>query len=426
MEALPRTSGGLALRLRASAASTSASAGLSQACLLASALRAMSSLPVARLVKAAEAMKRDGVLRSLRCVRFAQTFSGAPSRASSFCASSAPSQPRLQPTSLLYPVFSSSPAFPLTCPLWFPPYAPPARLMRLQAAAGLPVCRAARSVSLSPSASTAARAAPRVPDPSPLLFASPHTAAFSTWRYSRVGGESEARQEREARRRWAVLGGCLYFLLMSVAFAFVPLYEAFCQSTGYGGYVQIRTPHGKKNGEEEDDLVPTRERSGKDDEVLLEIDFASHCNVPWEFEPLQKRVIVAPGESALAFYRARNKLDKPVIGISLYNVMPPEAGIYFNKIQCFCFEEQMLNPRRAFYSSLCSSSGLCLSLQTRRLTCRFFFFIDPDILDDPRLEQMKRITLSYVFNESDANIPDDYKHLSVAKPTDKKPPLVEV
>ncbi|CBZ52422.1 putative cytochrome C oxidase assembly protein cox11 [Neospora caninum Liverpool] len=193
---------------------------------------------------------------------------------------------------------------------------------------------------------------------------------------------------------------------MSVAFAFVPLYEAFCQSTGYGGYVQIRNTHGgRKSGEEE--LVPSRERSGEEDEVLLEIDFASHCNVPWDFEPLQKRLIVAPGESALAFYRARNKLDRPVIGISLYNVMPPEAGIYFNKIQCFCFEEQMLNPHE-------------------EVDMPVFFFIDPDILDDPRLEQMKRITLSYVFNESDADIPEDYKNLPGAKPTDKKPPVVEI
>ncbi|KFH07088.1 putative cytochrome c oxidase assembly protein COX11, mitochondrial precursor family protein [Toxoplasma gondii VAND] len=215
---------------------------------------------------------------------------------------------------------------------------------------------------------------------------SPHS------RFFRV--DREAKTEGEARRRWAVIGASLYFLLMSVAFAFVPLYEAFCQSTGYGGYVQTRDTHGgKKNGE---DPVPSRERSGGEDDVLLEIDFASHCNVPWEFEPLQKRVIVAPGESALAFYRARNKLDRPVIGISLYSVMPPEAGIYFNKIQCFCFEEQMLNPHE-------------------EVDMPVFFFIDPDILDDPRLDQMKRITLSYVFNESDADIPVDYKHLPIGE-----------
>lgn len=64
----------------------------------------------------------------------------------------------------------------------------------------------------------------------------------------------------------------------------------------------------------------------------------------WQFKPHQLEIKVVPGETALAFYSARNPTDKPVIGIATYNVIPFEAGLYFNKIQCFCFEEQRLNP----------------------------------------------------------------------------------
>lgn len=67
---------------------------------------------------------------------------------------------------------------------------------------------------------------------------------------------------------------------------------------------------------------------------------------------------LVPGETALAFYTAKNPTDKPVTGISTYNVIPFEAGQYFNKIQCFCFEEQQLNPHeqvRTFWNCAKSS-----------------------------------------------------------------------
>lgn len=65
----------------------------------------------------------------------------------------------------------------------------------------------------------------------------------------------------------------------------------------------------------------------------------------WQFKPHQREIKVVPGETALAFYTARNVTDKPITGIATYNVIPFEAGLYFNKIQCFCFEEQRLNPK---------------------------------------------------------------------------------
>ncbi|KAL8438457.1 hypothetical protein Efla_002207 [Eimeria flavescens] len=142
----------------------------------------------------------------------------------------------------------------------------------------------------------------------------------------------------EALRKTALWCCCAFCCLCGVAFAFVPLYEAFCSATGYGGALR-GAPHAEQIEE-----VPVRTRSATDKDEVITIDFASHCNLPWTFRPLQRQIKVSPGESALAFYRAKNLTSKPIIGMSLYHVMPPEAAQYFNKIQCFCFEEQMLNP----------------------------------------------------------------------------------
>lgn len=86
-------------------------------------------------------------------------------------------------------------------------------------------------------------------------------------------------------------------------------------------------------------MKPIKERKIK---VKFNADVAA--SMAWNFKPLQREITVVPGETALAFYTAKNPTDKPVIGISTYNVLPFEVGQYFNKIQCFCFEEQLLNP----------------------------------------------------------------------------------
>ncbi|MBN3273895.1 COX11 protein, partial [Polyodon spathula] len=90
---------------------------------------------------------------------------------------------------------------------------------------------------------------------------------------------------------------------------------------------------------------------------------------------------VAPGKTALAFYKAKNPTDKPVIGISTYNVVPFEAGQYFNKMQCFCFAEQRLNPNE-------------------EVDMPVFFYIDPEFDEDPRIARVDTITLSYTFFEA--------------------------
>ncbi|XP_068247600.1 cytochrome c oxidase assembly protein COX11, mitochondrial isoform X2 [Palaemon carinicauda] len=95
---------------------------------------------------------------------------------------------------------------------------------------------------------------------------------------------------------------------------------------------------------------------------------------------------VLPGETALAFYTACNPTERPVIGVSTYNVIPFDAGQYFNKIQCFCFEEQLLNPHEVVHMPV-------------------FFYIDPEFVDDPKMENVNQLTLSYTFFEAREGVP---------------------
>jgi cytochrome c oxidase assembly protein subunit 11 len=112
--------------------------------------------------------------------------------------------------------------------------------------------------------------------------------------------------------------------------------------------------------------------------------------LPWTFEPVQLDVKVVPGETALSFFRVTNLSKIPITGVATYNVYPPKAGLYFQKIQCFCFEEQRLLP------------GETVDMPV-------FFFIDPEFLDDPQLAHVHNITLSYTFFQTDVEDEDDEK-----------------
>ncbi len=100
--------------------------------------------------------------------------------------------------------------------------------------------------------------------------------------------------------------------------------------------------------------------------------------MPWKFTPQQREVRVLPGETALAFYTATNKSNEDIIGVATYSVTPAQVAPYFSKIQCFCFEEQRLN------------AGETVDMPV-------FFFIDPDFVNDPTMNKIDTITLSYTF-----------------------------
>ncbi|KAK6170075.1 hypothetical protein SNE40_018554 [Patella caerulea] len=159
--------------------------------------------------------------------------------------------------------------------------------------------------------------------------------------------------------------------MLGMSYAGVPLYRMFCQATGLGG----KAVQGH-------DIDKVEKMTAVKDRILkirFNADVAS--SMRWNFKPLQSEVKVLAGETALAFYTATNPSDKPVIGISTYNVVPFEAGQYFNKIQCFCFEEQRLNPHE-------------------KVDMPVFFYIDPEFVDDPKLEHVDTIILSYTFFEA--------------------------
>uniref|UniRef100_F6ZDP6 Cytochrome c oxidase assembly protein COX11, mitochondrial n=1 Tax=Callithrix jacchus TaxID=9483 RepID=F6ZDP6_CALJA len=144
--------------------------------------------------------------------------------------------------------------------------------------------------------------------------------------------------------------------MLGVSYAAVPLYRLYCQTTGLGG--SVVAGHASDQIE---NMVPVKDR-------IIKVTFNAdvHASLQWNFRPQQTEIFVVPGETALAFYKAKNPTDKPVIGISTYNVVPFEAGQYFNKIQCFCFEEQRLNPQE-------------------EVDMPVFFYIDPEFAEDPRM-----------------------------------------
>ncbi|KAJ1674276.1 Cytochrome c oxidase assembly protein cox11, mitochondrial, partial [Spiromyces aspiralis] len=166
-----------------------------------------------------------------------------------------------------------------------------------------------------------------------------------------------------AQTRRKNLNGILYsgaFLItfLGIAYAAVPLYRIFCKRTGFMG-----VPNTDVNIRDESTLRPL------EDHRRLRIQFASQVSgaLDWQFVPEQSAVSVVPGETALAFYRARNRSDKPVIGVATYNVVPEKAAQYFNKIQCFCFDEQKLDPGE-------------------EIDMPVFFFIDPSFAEDPWMD----------------------------------------
>ncbi|XP_070783361.1 cytochrome c oxidase assembly protein COX11, mitochondrial [Enoplosus armatus] len=159
--------------------------------------------------------------------------------------------------------------------------------------------------------------------------------------------------------------------MIGLSYAAVPLYRLYCQASGLGG-----TAVAGHDTDLVETMKPVKER-------VLKITFNAdrHASMQWNFKPQQTEIFVVPGETALAFYRAKNPTDKPIIGISTYNVVPFEAGQYFNKIQCFCFEEQRLNPHE-------------------EVDMPVFFYIDPEFDEDPRMARVDTIILSYTFFEA--------------------------
>lgn len=149
--------------------------------------------------------------------------------------------------------------------------------------------------------------------------------------------------------------------MVGLSFASVPLYRMFCAATGFGGTTQRAA-------------AAPKEVAGA--VVTVRFDAETAPDLGWEFEPLLSAVQVHPGERREVFFRAVNRSNEAVTGTATYNVTPTKSGIYFDKLQCFCFTEQRLMPGES------RDMGVV-------------FFVDPDILKDPDTSDVRTITLSY-------------------------------
>jgi cytochrome c oxidase assembly protein subunit 11 len=151
--------------------------------------------------------------------------------------------------------------------------------------------------------------------------------------------------------------------MLGMSYAAVPLYRIFCQVTGYGGTTQVAKE-------------APREVLDRNVTVRFNADVAP--GLAWSFEPVQRDMTLKVGETGIAYYRARNLTDKPIVGMATFNVTPDKAGQYFDKIACFCFDQQRLEP------------GQSVDMPVT-------FFVDPSMAKDRGMDDVYYITLSYTF-----------------------------
>lgn len=165
--------------------------------------------------------------------------------------------------------------------------------------------------------------------------------------------------------RTGILAAALACGMVGVGYAAVPLYRLFCQVTGFAGTTQMRVG-----------AIAPGAVAGKN--IVVRFDANHVPSLPWSFSPEVARETVALGARDIAFYTAKNLSNKPVTGMASFNVTPNQAGQYFTKIQCFCFNEQTLQPGE-------------------QVRMPVTFYVDPAIMKDPAARDIKEITLSYTF-----------------------------
>ena len=175
-------------------------------------------------------------------------------------------------------------------------------------------------------------------------------------------------------RRTMLLALFAALAMLGLGYAAVPLYDMFCRVTGFGGTTQRATEADAATAER-----IARSAGGKTYSIRFDSSLAR--DMPWEFRPAQVTDAVAIGQRDMATYVARNNSDRPITGTATFNVEPEQAGPYFNKVQCFCFTEQTLAPGQ-------------------EVRMPVLYYIDPAALDDPNMEGVEQITLSYTFHRA--------------------------
>lgn len=175
---------------------------------------------------------------------------------------------------------------------------------------------------------------------------------------------------QDRNRRIALLMALLVAAMVGLGYAAVPLYRMFCQVTGFGGTTQ-RVSEAVANS-----VVVDSART-----MSIRFDGNVAPEVPWTFRPEQVKDTVSLGARDMAIFIARNNSDKPVTGTATFNVEPEQTGRYFNKIQCFCFTEQTLQPGQ-------------------EVRMPVIYYVDPAIAKDENAKDVQQITLSYTFHRT--------------------------
>jgi cytochrome c oxidase assembly protein subunit 11 len=170
---------------------------------------------------------------------------------------------------------------------------------------------------------------------------------------------------RKPRNNGAVVFMCLAFVvgMGAASYAAVPLYRMFCQFTGYNGTTQ--------RVEQASSVVLDRK-------MRVTFDANVAPGLEWEFKPVEREVNPRIGETIQVNFTAVNKSNEPQRGQAVFNVTPGEAGAYFNKVQCFCFNETVLKPGE-------------------KLEMPVVFYIDPEITKTVESKDIHTVTLSYTF-----------------------------
>ena len=188
----------------------------------------------------------------------------------------------------------------------------------------------------------------------------------------------------EGPNRTAAQAVSVVVLMGGLAWASVPFYDWFCRVTGFGGVTNVASTGS--------DVV-------LDETITVRFESSTARDMPWTFTPVQREMEVRIGETVLAFYEATNPTDQPIAGTASYNVAPYEAGGFFDKIDCFCFEMQVLQP------------GETINMPVT-------FFVDPEIVDDYEGQYIHTITLGYTFHRTDLPETTEQAALETTQPTD--------
>lgn len=168
-------------------------------------------------------------------------------------------------------------------------------------------------------------------------------------------------------RRVALICGAVFFGMVGAAFASVPLYKAFCQVTGFDGVVRKA------------EIAPAKDRI-LDKTLTIRFD-ANVRNLPWTFTAEQNAQVVKIGATGLAYFKVTNNSAEPMTGRAVYNVVPESAGAYFQKLECFCFSDQTIQPGQTVEFPV-------------------VYFVDPEYASDFETKGKGEVTLSYTYYPS--------------------------